>query len=335
MKKINENSKCIIYLVDDEDRLIGSLTDGDIRSWILKTSKLTVKAIELANKKVKYIGECNRKNALDFMQKMNITSVPIVDEERHIKDIVFLDEIPLRIVRNKSLASVPIIIMAGGKGMRLRPYTKILPKPLIPINDVPIIERIMDLFYRFGGENFYITLNYHRALIKAFFSEVNLPYHIHFVEESEPMGTAGSIGLIKDNLEKPVIITNCDTIINADYGEIYEFHKNSKNEMTIVVARKNTVIPYGVFTLDKSNCVESMCEKPEIKHMINTGFYIVNPRILNRIPQNIIYNMPNLVEDLLKEGRKIGTFIISEDNFLDMGELEKMGKMEEKLMSME
>lgn len=179
IKKINENSKCIIYLVDDEGRLIGSLTDGDIRSWILKTGELVAKAIELANKKVKYISECERKNALDFMRKMRITSVPIVDEEKHIKDIVFIDEMPLRIVKNKSLSGVPVVIMAGGKGMRLRPYTKILPKPLIPINDVPIIERIMELFYRFGGENFYITLNYHRELIKAFF--LRLIYHIVFI----------------------------------------------------------------------------------------------------------------------------------------------------------
>lgn len=149
------------------------------------------------------------------------------------------------------------------------------------------------------------------------------------------MGTAGSIGLIKDNLENPVIITNCDTIVNADYGEIYESHKNGENEMTVVVAHKNMVVPYGVLILDENNCVKSMCEKPQIRHMINTGFYIVNPEILDRIPHDAIYNMTDLVEDLLKEGKKIGTFVIGEDDFLDMGELEEMDKMEEKLMLME
>lgn len=333
MELIDSNAKGILFIVDNDGKLVGSLTDGDIRRWILKAGELNApvgKAMTLAPK---YLFSEAKAKARAYMEQEYITAIPILDNKMQILDIIFLSEETdyKTSVEKRDLSSVPVVIMAGGKGTRLFPYTKILPKPLIPIGEIPIVERIINCFLGYGIDEFYMTVNYKKGMLKSYFSELNPSYRIEYVEESKPLGTGGSIKLINKKFSKPLFVTNCDALILADYGDIYDYHVKSNNTITIVSALKNIQVPYGVLHTGDNGEILSMEEKPKLSYLVNTGMYIINPNTIELIPDNKIFHMTHLVEDVMRRGGKVGTYPVSEDSFLDMGEFSEMKRMEEKL----
>lgn len=332
LQKIDANAKGILFVADKNRKLLGVITDGDIRRWLIKTGELQGTVDHIMNKDPKVIYRKEISSAVEFMIKHAITALPVVNSKGIISDIIFREATEIKHIEpSRGLAEVPVVIMAGGKGTRLYPYTKILPKPLIPIGDIPIMERIIDKFCDFGVKNFYATVNYRKSMIKSYFSETLMDCEIHYVEEDKPLGTAGSLGLIEDGFEQPFIVTNCDILIHADYEDIYRYHKESGNELTIVTALKNIVVPYGVIHSSENGAIRSMEEKPKLSYFVNTGMYILNPTLLEEIPKDTFFHMTDLADKLLAEGRKVGMYPISEDSFLDMGEFEEMHRMEEKL----
>ena len=176
-----------------------------------------------------------------------------------------------------------------------------------------------------------IFVNYRKNMIKSYFTDTAKDYEINYVEENQPLGTAGSLRLIEEEFEQPFIVTNCDILIHADYEDVYRYHRESGNELTIVSALKNIVVPYGVIHSSENGAVQSMEEKPKLSYFVNTGMYILNPELKKEIPENTFYHMTDLTDKLLKENRKVGMYPISEDSFLDMGEFEEMHRMEKKL----
>lgn len=337
MKILNENAVGLVYVLDDNDCLAGCISDGDIRRWILKGGDLKSLVSDAMNAKPVYVYESESNESRKKMLDSKVYSVAIVDNTMRVKDVVFLDS-HMKIKAKKkrdALKDVPVIIMAGGEGTRLYPYTKILPKPLIPIGDVPILERILNRFNEYGAEEFYLTVNYKREMIKSYFSEHEYPYNIRYIEETEPLGTAGSISLIEEKFTTPIVVSNCDIIIIADYYNILMQHLNSGNEMTIVSSVKNTTIPYGVLHLDEDGSIASMEEKPVVSHLVNTGMYIINPECLDLIPKKRLYHMTDLAEQMISRGMKVGVYPISEEFFLDMGQFEEMKKMEERIAELE
>lgn len=271
--------------------------------------------------------------AKERMEKYYITALPVVDAKGCITDIIFKesDDFALRMEEREALKGIPAVIMAGGKGTRLYPYTKILPKPLIPIGDIPIMERIIQMFRRYGVREFYATVNYKKGMIKSYFAENMEGYSLEYVEEEKPLGTAGSLSLIERRFQTPFIVTNCDILIHADYADIFQYHQKAGNALTMVTALKNIVVPYGVIHSSGNGRIDSMEEKPKLSYFVNTGMYILSPELLGEIPQDTCFHMTDLADKLLKEGRKVGMYPISEDSFLDMGEFEEMRRMEEKL----
>ncbi len=335
MQKIDINAKGIVYVIDKNSCLYGSLSDGDIRRWILKTGSVDGTVWDAAYRDVKFLMQGESDHYIHFMKLNEISSVPVVNQNHQIKEIKFMDEHGASgtVKYSEVLSASSIVIMAGGKGTRLYPYTKILPKPLIPVGDVPILERILNKFYSCGARDFYLTLNYKKEMIKSYFKEVNLPYKIHFIEEEKPLGTAGSMRLIKKQFHTPVMITNCDILIEADYEAILKHHLSSGNDMTIVSSLKNIPIPYGVLEAKEHGIITSMYEKPQLSYIVNTGMYIVNPDYLDWIPVNRVFHMTDLAEKLMSQEKQVGMYPISENSFLDMGEFEEMKKMEERIHS--
>lgn len=327
MGRIDANAKGIIFVTDEESKLIGALTDGDIRRWILNAGKLSAAVANAMNRKP--LSLTNEKDADKLMREKSITAIPIVDDCKCITDICFLSDHINR--KKKSLVGIPVVVMAGGKGTRLYPYTKILPKPLIPIGDTPIVERIIDYYTDFGMNDFYMTVNYKKAMIRSYFDEVSKDYTIHYIEEDKPLGTGGSIKLIPDKFDRPLFVTNCDALIIADYSDIYKYHLEAGNVITMVSALKNFQVPYGVLHTGDNGVLESIEEKPKLSYFINTGMYIINPDIIDIIPDDVVFHMTHLVEKVMEQGGKVGTYPVSEDSFLDMGELSEMKRMEEKL----
>ena len=333
MAKIDSHAlECsLIFVVDELQRLVGCVTDGDIRRWILKTGELSASVEDVMKKTPIYIKESERNKAQQIMLEKTITALPVVDDYKKIIDIVVRSRSGIVQKQKKSLKGIPVVIMAGGKGTRLYPYTKILPKPLIPIGDTPIVERIIDCYVEYGIDTYYMTVNYKKGMLRSYFQDLCPEYKIHFVEEDKPLGTGGSIKLIEDEFVCPLFVTNCDALIRADYAEIYDFHVKNGNDVTMVTALKNITVPYGVINSAEHGELVSMEEKPKLSYFINTGMYVINPDTIELIPNDTMFHMTHLVEKVMNQGGKVGTYPVSEDSFLDMGEFEEMKRMEQKL----
>lgn len=332
MKKIDQNTKGLIFVVDHEWLLTGVLTDGDIRRWIIKTGKLDVRIQQIMNSNPKFVYEESISTADSIFEKNKITAIPVLNTAGKVENILFNHEMSAHKSKRKhGLEDIPIVVMAGGKGTRLYPYTKILPKPLIPIGDIPIMERIFRQFTDYGAKDFWVTVNYKKNMIMSYFSDVTKNYRLHYVEENQPLGTGGSLHLIKEKFGRPIIVTNCDILIQADYCDIYKHHQLSENKMTIVTALKNIIVPYGVVHPLENGTIDSMEEKPKLSYFVNTGFYVMDEDVIQMIPENQFFHMTELADLLIKAGEKVGMYPISEDSFLDMGEFEEMHRMEDKL----
>lgn len=333
LSKIDECGYGILYVVDSYKQLVGCVSDGDIRRWIIRTNDLTANIKSFMNCNPKYISVNQRDKVESLKNKYLINSIPVVDNLNQIVDIIIFDRENSESIKEKKQKNftAPVIIMAGGKGTRLYPYTKILPKPLIPIGDTPILERIFEQFQEYGINKFYLTVNYKKNMIKSYFNEIECNYDIIYIEEEIPLGTAGSIKLIRDSFDTPIIVANCDQIINADYRDLYEYHINSGNVITIVSSLKNFKVPYGVLKTKENGEVIKMEEKPTLSYFVNTGMYVINPEVISLIPENKMFHMTNLIEVVQSMNKQVGIYPISEDSFLDMGEFSEMKRMEEKL----
>lgn len=231
--------------------------------------------------------------------------------------------------REKRL-SIPVVIMAGGLGTRLYPYTKILPKPLIPIGEKPIVEHIIDRFQENGCSQFYMIVNNKKNMIKAYFSEIDKNYTLNYIDEKIPLGTGGGLCFLKNKINSTFILTNCDILIDYDYKKIYKYHKERRNLITMICAKKQFKVPYGVIEVNDNSEIENIREKPEMLFLINTGMYIIDSKVIEEMEEATI-GMPDIIHKYRKRGEKVGVFLIEEQKWLDMGEMEEMEKMKKRL----
>ncbi len=329
--KIDTTSKKILIVSDEDRRLSGVITDGDIRRWILKNGDLHRDVSNIMNRNPILVQSGDEASALNIMKSRFIDAVPVIDRERRVVDVVFWNDEVNGKLKRKGSVSVPVVIMAGGKGTRLYPYTKILPKPLVPIGDTPIVERIIQRFVDFGARSFYMTVNYKKNMIKSYFNDIEKEYSLQFVEEETPLGTGGSLALLRDELETSFFVSNCDILIDADYSDILDYHRKNNHHMTVITSLKNFKIPYGVVELDCSGAIHKTREKPEYNYLVNTGLYLIEPELINMIPNNRVFHLTELVDLCITKGLKIGTYPVRENSWLDMGQFDEMENMLKKL----
>jgi len=328
MRLLSETADKVLFVVDSDSKLLGALTDGDIRRYLLSGQCMENDISTVYNKKPKYLSEkeCSDENLKKLFLKNKIEVVPILDDSHRVLNIATWDKVfseKNKTKLKKRRINVPVVIMAGGKGTRLDPFTKILPKPLIPIGDKPIIEVIMDKFHAFGMMDFYVTLNHKSKMIKAYFEEFKTKYKITYIDEERPLGTAGGLKYLPPEVSGVMFVTNSDIIIEGDYGKILKFHKVNKNEITIVASVKNYNIPYGVCEIEYGGILQKIKEKPDLSFLVNTGMYVVNSSALSIIPEGEYYHITQLIDDLKCDGRRIGVYPISENDWMDVGEWEK------------
>lgn len=330
IKRLDVADYKILFVVNEEI-LCGTVTDGDIRRWLLKSGDLQLNISYVMNKSPIYLEEEEKNKAQEIMREKSIEAIPIVNKDKKIIEVIFLDKLYKQNIILKNKISLPVVIMAGGKGTRLYPYTNIIPKPLIPIGNISIVERIINKFLKTGCNNFYLTINYKKNMIKAYFDELRKKYTINYVEEEKFLGTGGSLFLLKDKIKETFFLSNCDILIDADYYNILKYHKEQNNIITMVTSLKNYQIPYGVIKLKDDGTIKYIEEKPEYNYLVNTGFYILEPQVLSDIPKNEFFHITDLIDRYIKEGKKIGTYPITENAWLDMGEIKEMEKMIERL----
>lgn len=327
MRVIDNNTKGVAFISEDE-KLKGVVTDGDIRRYILRKGNLEAPIREITNFNPKYVTNEDTVDFFVYMKRYSITALPVVNKDMKILTIRFLyDNKPLR---NTNM-NVPVVIMAGGKGTRLYPYTQILPKPLIPISDKTITEIIMDHFEAFGCKHFDMIVNYKKNFIKSFFIDNETKRNIDFIEEADFYGTGGGLKLLEGRYQDSFFVTNCDILIEEDYSEIMKYHKEQKNIITIVSAIKNTVIPYGTIELNTEGQVEKLIEKPSFSFLTNTGLYVLEPEFLTMIPENTFIHITDVIQACINQGKRVGIYPISEYAWMDMGQMEELEKMRERL----
>ncbi len=327
MKLLDKVAKKVLF-VAKEGKLAAAITDGDIRRWILKKGNIDACVKDIACYTPHYLHENNKIKAKEYMKKYSIEAIPIVNDDMQILSITFLNNAE---ITNKKELKAPIVIMAGGLGTRLYPYTKILPKPLIPIGEIPIAEHIINKFHASGCNNFYLIVNHKKNMIKAYFNEIVRDYKVTYIDEEIPLGTGGGLSLLKGMIDSTFILSNCDIIIDEDYEKIYNFHKHEKNLITMVCSLKNIKIPYGVIEINEKGEIESMKEKPEISFFTNTGMYIVEPKVIAELEENKAIGFPDIIETYKQAGEQIGVYPISEYAWMDMGQLDEMEEMIKRL----
>lgn len=328
LKQMDETGEKILFVVDDKKRLLGAVTDGDIRRWILKGKSLNKEILKVMNKKPVYLNEgYTMEAARELMISKVIECLPVIDTKGRITSIIrWIDIFEDKFQKDRTV-DVPVVIMAGGEGVRLSPFTKVLPKPLIPVGEQPIVRKIIEKFRKYGCREFFLTLNYKADIIKAYFSNFEHKREVHFIYENKPLGTAGSLQLLKSKVNSTLYLINCDTLIEADYADILDFHRRNNNKITLVAAVKRYTIPYGVCNTKASGRLEDIQEKPEYDFLAITGLYVLEPAVLQDIPKNKAYDMTDLIKDYIRKGKKIGVYPLSEKSWFDMGQLEGLQDM--------
>jgi len=322
MKALDKTAEKCLLITDENKKLLGTLTDGDLRRSILAGSKFSVDISASYNTKptVFIQGKYSTEEAKQLLYDLKLDLIPIVDENHLVVDYVTWSSMGDEIQSKKSLGNVPVVIMAGGKGTRMEPFTKVLPKPLVPVQEKPIIEHIIERFTELGCSEFHLTVNYKAKFLKAYFEELQPDYNIHFVEEQEPLGTAGSLCYLDGEFNEPFFVTNCDIIIKADYTSLYKFHRKGGYDVTLVASAKEYIIPYGTCDLNGDGYLSHINEKPQYDFLINTGLYVLNPDVLGLIPVNKFYHITHLIEDAKNQGKKVGVFPIDDDAWIDVGQ---------------
>ena len=327
MKRLDETGYRVLLVVDDKRRLLGVLTDGDLRRYILRTGQLDGRLQDAYNPHPIFLTQANfsEARAKRVLLEHHIDVLPIVDDMGRVVDIVtwadlFGRDVP-REVPPEERIHIPVVIMAGGRGTRLQPFTHVLPKPLIPVGEKPIVEHIMDHFHRYGVEQFYLTLNYKGEMIEAYFrGRRDLPYRVEFVWEEDFWGTAGSLKLLEDRIQDDFIVSNCDVIVRAHYGHVLRHHRERRAALTSLTSIQHHRIPYGVVHIREGGEITGLEEKPEYTFPINTGVYVINPRALAYIPERQAFDMTDLINALLRARQRVLAYPVSERDFVDVGQ---------------
>ncbi len=322
LKKMDSTNKKALVVLDLE-RFVSIVSIGDIQRAIIKGVDLTSSIQGILRQEVSFAREGDDLEIVkERMKAKRNELMPIVSWSGNLVDIIFWNDLfqDKYEVHKGTAFDLPVIIMAGGQGTRLKPLTNILPKPLIPLNEKTIIEDIMDRFVACGSNNFYISVNYKSEMIKYYFESLNSPhYKIKYFQEEKPLGTAGSLHLLKDKIHSTFFVSNCDIIIEQDYSSILEYHRENRNEITVVAAIVNYSIPYGILHTKEEGLLDSIQEKPEYIFKVNTGFYILEPQVIDEIPLNTFYPITDLIEKLKSSNRRVGVFPVNEKSWIDVG----------------
>ena len=322
---INKSKAYIALIVDKEKKLIGTVTDGDIRRGLLNGKTLDSNVQEFMNKNFFSFEEGElSKEKIDKAFKKGIKQMPILDSNGKVMEILQKEEMLKRC--NSPIGSV--VIMAGGKGKRLLPHTSNCPKPMISINGKPMLEIIIEKCINFGFDNFYISVNYLKDQIINYFGDGNKwGVKINYLFEEKPLGTAGSLTLIPEdeNLNNSILVLNGDIITNLDLALFTEFHEKHNADMTIAAKHSSYTIPYGVINTSGLE-LEKIVEKPTYNFLVSAGIYIIKPFILKYIKKNTFFDMPDLVSVIKGKNSKVITFPIHE-YWLDVGRPETLEKV--------
>ena len=328
LKKMDE-AKVKMLFVFENDKFLSILTIGDIQRAIIKQVNLNDCVLSILDKNKAFASLNESKNSIrEKMLRLRAECMPVVDEEGNLVDVYFWSDFFKQTEgEQREKIDLPVVIMAGGKGTRLKPITNVIPKPLVPVGDKTILEVIMDQFESIGCKKFYMSVNYKADMMEYYLSQLEHKYDIEFFMEDKPLGTIGSVSLLKGKISTPFFVSNCDSINDQDYRDVYDYHIQNKNDLTIVTMVKSFRIPYGVIETGEDGLMQSLKEKPELNYQVNTGVYILSPELIDEIPEGEFFHITHLMEKVKARGGRVGCFPVSENSWHDMGEWPEYLKM--------
>jgi dTDP-glucose pyrophosphorylase len=324
MQQLESTELKTLFVVDEDNLLFGSLTDGDVRRWILGGGELDGLVSEVCNTDPLVATAASDRDELKgVMLAEGIMCIPVVDESGRVTDVLLWEKLfsnePSEVRVHKKI-DLPVVIMAGGFGTRLSPFTSVLPKPLIPIGGRTVIEMIIDAFTAYGVEDFRLSVNYKSRIIKSYFEELDPAYSVRYLYEEKPLGTAGSLQGLAGSITSDLIVTNCDVIVSADYHDLTRHHTEKDNDVTLVVSLKNYAIPYGVCEIENGGTLREIREKPQFNFLVNTGLYVLKPWVLDLIPKDELFHFTDLIAAVQARDGHVGVYPISDKAWIDTGE---------------
>jgi len=324
IRAIDNASKGIILVVDEEKRLIGTIVDGDIRRALLKGLNLN-DSIEkiihynpvVANKSM------NREDLKDLFIKKAVKQIPIVNDEGIVEDLIGINDILLPEGKENL-----VIVMAGGLGTRLKDLTKEVPKPMLKVGKDPILQHVINNFKQYGYNKMLVSVNYKADIIENYFQDgYAYGVKIDYIREKKRLGTGGGIKLAKDYIDSPFFVINGDIFTNLNVEDMMNFHIVNNFDITVGVKKHSFKIPYGVIN-SEANIIKQIEEKPTIEYLINGGIYCINPNVIDYIPNDEYYEITDLINRCIKEGKKVGSYEIK-DYWMDIGKIEDYYKVNE------
>ena len=328
MKQMDEARVKMLFAISS-DHFEGIVTIGDIQRSIIKNVPLNSPLSGIIDKDKEYVSPSESLESIrEKMIILRAECMPVVDLGGELVDVYFWEDL-FNYEENpqREKIDLPVVIMAGGKGTRLKPLTNVLPKPLIPVGEKTILEIIMDQFESIGCHKFYLSVNYKADMMKYYLGQLEHQYDVEYFMEDKPLGTIGSVSLLKDKIKTPFFVSNCDSINEQDYRDVYEYHVKNRNELTIVTMVKHFKIPYGVIETGEDGLLTTITEKPELSYQVNTGVYILNPECISEIPEGEFFHITHLMEKIKNRGGRVGCFPVSAQSWKDMGEWNEYLKM--------
>ena len=318
IKILDKGAQRIALVVDEQDRLLGTVTDGDVRRALIKHASMGISVDKMmCDTPKKANADWSKELILSTMEKYNLLQLPIVDSQQRVIGLQTLHDI----LRNRHRDN-PIFLMAGGFGSRLHPLTQDCPKPLLKVGNKPILEIILERFIDAGFHRFFISTHYMHHMIQEYFTDGSKwGVNIDYIYEENPLGTAGALGLLPHNkIDLPLFVMNADLLTNLNFESLLSFHQSHSGVATMCVRQYEHCIPYGVIQ-SKDHRILSMVEKPVHRFFINAGIYLLSPELVKTVEPGINIDMPTLLEQQIAAGKEVNMFPIHE-YWLDIGRME-------------
>ncbi|HZG59688.1 MAG TPA: nucleotidyltransferase family protein [Anoxybacillus sp.] len=321
MKNIDQTAAQIALVVDDDFRLLGTVTDGDIRRGILRGISLDDQVSKVMNKNpITMKKEASKQEIKRMFQEKKLRQLPILNKNNQVVDVIFSD-----VLFDSVSFDNWVVLMAGGLGTRLRPLTENIPKPMLTVGTKPILQTILESFIEHGFHQFYFSVNYKREIIKEYFGDgLGWGVSIQYLDEDQRLGTAGALSLFTEKPTKPIIVMNGDILTKVNFQQLLQFHEENASVATMCVREYQHQVPYGVVRTEGTRLC-SIEEKPVERYFVNAGIYVLNPEALELIPKNEYFDMPALFESLIKLQKKTNVFPIRE-YWLDIGKMNDFEK---------
>ena len=312
----------VLFVIDDNERMVGTLTDGDSRRALIAGASLNDKAEKIMHRNFNYMTVDNMSDVSEIKRQkaLKMKLIPVLDEDRHIVDIIDLD-------RYKTRLPIDAVLMAGGKGERLRPLTEKTPKPLLTIGEKAIIDHNIDRLISYGINHINVTVNYLKEQIEEHYHEPRNGIKIETIREPRFLGTIGSVKFVKRFFNDTVLLMNSDLFTNIDYEDFYLHFQQHEAEMSVAAVPYNVSIPYGILDLD-GRIIKGLLEKPKYNYYANAGIYLIKRRALDEIPDGEFFNATDLVEKLISEGKNVIRYPLN-GTWIDIGNPQEYQKAQD------